>query len=205
MSPSSEIQANFEALSQLAARVDAIHTAFAGMPQHPAADAGEVGEGNLAQALDHFFSDWSQGRQQIEQKIQVVSQDVLYALKEYVGAERAVLAIEPATGALIGALATDGASVISAVLAGASVGQQEEVVGAGASGGVGAASQVAVSDADLAPVVDVEAGPVAMAPGPVFVDQSSGVASEIENAVVDADRVDDTVEVDEQVPGEEFR
>jgi hypothetical protein len=118
MASTPQIQANFEALSQLATRIDAVHSAFAQMPQHPIPDDGAVGEATLATEIDRFFSDWSQGRQRIELEIQNISKVVMYALQEYVGAEKKILSGASTSVGGVEAMVATGGGVLSSVVAG---------------------------------------------------------------------------------------
>jgi hypothetical protein len=80
---SQPIKANFEALTQLGSRFDAIGSSFNSLPVHPAVDSAALGDGKLATQLEAFFSGWSQGRQRISQEIASVSKVVKFAVTQY--------------------------------------------------------------------------------------------------------------------------
>jgi hypothetical protein len=198
MASTPQIQANFEALSQLATRIDAVHSAFEQMPQHPSPDEGAIGEPTLATEIDRFFSDWSQGRQRIELEIQNISKVVLYALQEYIGAERKILSGASISAGGVEAMVAAGGGVLSGVVAG--IGQSaNEAVAAGASAGTGAASLVGAGYADTGAVIDVENGTGATTPLPTPESgQGSGVVTGLNAALTEIGQTERAVRQDEQ-------
>jgi hypothetical protein len=92
------IKVNFDALSALRARLEAIGASFASLRVNPSADASALGDARLASEFDRFCRNWSQGRQQITHELSVVAQAVQFALAQYGEAEKDIIGGTSASG-----------------------------------------------------------------------------------------------------------
>lgn len=85
---------NFEALTELAYRLENIQSTFEAMAAHPSVDGGAVANAALADELASYLDGWSQGREQIGSSMRAVIGAVGKALTTYREADNAIAAAE---------------------------------------------------------------------------------------------------------------
>ena len=93
------IKVNFEALTELGNRLEAIAASFTSLRVNPSADAAALGDARLAAEFDRFCQSWNQGRGQIAHELSVVIQTVKFAVAQYNEAEIDITGESSASGA----------------------------------------------------------------------------------------------------------
>jgi hypothetical protein len=95
------IKVNFDALTGLGARLDAIGASFASLRVNPSADAAALGDAKLATEFDRFCQSWNQGRQQITHELSTVTQVVRFAVDQYGQAEKDIIGGTGGSGSVV--------------------------------------------------------------------------------------------------------